>query len=198
MSVDEGKAQRRGAPGATSKSQGSRQATIRQFLALSCEAFGKELTAPLVRVWEVATEVIPEDILPVALIRCIRECTRFPVPADAIARSKPTERETKALNDESAEQAWQRALAWSMQKGNLPHGASPTGALSERERHALRVCGGANRVESCSQDQLVWVRKLFIEAFQRHALVESIDYRVLPQKDREALEAICRSKGLPE
>lgn len=136
--------------------------------------------------------------LEIAIRKCTDECRYFPVFADLIRCLRPSQEELDAVQDELAERAWQDTLEWCCQNGNLPEGARIIGVLNYREKEALRVAGGANRVESCSKEELVWVRKLFIEAYLRQERIEAMDLMALPEEMQDALQGLARKKSLPQ
>lgn len=183
-------------PDETSKLRAS---LIRKFLVLACEYHGRELTKSLIAAWEDRLRNAEIPALESALSRCLDECVRFPVPADVISRMRPDKRVEDAIEAELAERAWQNALRWSNENGGMPPGHRVTGRpLSFEEGEALRVVGGANRVECCPDKELVWVRKLFIEAFTRRRQINSLDTRALPESTRAAIASLAERRSLPQ
>ncbi len=137
--------------------------------------------------------------LALAVARCTDECLRFPVFADVLSRMGPSQQSSAALTAEEAEQAWQHYLDYARENGNLPEGArTGRSGLTAKQRHAGRVAGGINYVESCSADDLVWARKRFIEAYERYQVVEAEGIASLPEQFRQAFGALAESKGLPK
>lgn len=155
--------------------------------------FDREVPEGSAETWTKLLSRFSVEKVEVAMQKALQSCKRFPVPADVISQLALPD---SVIEEERAENSWQAALEWARENGNLPDGAKPRTPLDRRSAHALRVAGGANYVESCSKDDLVWARKRYLEAYTRYLQVECADLDALPEDIRAEIGRLGRDKEL--
>jgi len=139
--------------------QSSKEA-IRQFLVKAGEVYRQTLTAPLVSIWTEELSGYPASTLEPLFRNVLRTCKFFPTPADVL---EPL----KAVEQSDFEDEWQSLLDYCREWVHPDihfHGAPE---LPGEIDHAARAAGGVHFLRSCSQEELGWRKKAFIEDLQR-------------------------------
>lgn len=131
--------------------------TPRRLLKAFFEARGIKVTADAIRMWIDALKDLTEAELEFALRRFNRDCTDFPTPAAVRRFAGP-----KGLSDEQ-----RAAHAWDVVAATMrDHGAYRSVNFDDRIVNAvIRQYGGWERLCSEERDQLIWIRKRFVESY---------------------------------
>lgn len=140
---------------------------VAHWLMTFGEVCGREITPELAGIWAETLAHLDPEVLERACQRVLRTSRFFPTPADILGQIEQADE--LALQAE-AEGAWQQVLEYVRHwvVPDLPGGvARRAPALPPAIVAAVRVAGGLVRIESCSQDELTWVRKLFLETYMR-------------------------------
>jgi len=152
-----------------------------EFLALA-EAFRESLTAELLAIYVEATAELTDEQIKRAVTRAIRERDFFPRVSELYKLAGCSTEEQK---DAEAHRAWDVLLdyvdTWIHPDPEGCYGpeqgcrSSPPPKLEQRIVDCARRLGGWRRLKTASEDDIPFLKKDFIEEFNRWEAVERID-----------------------
>ena len=156
----------------------------RQWLVKFGEICQKEVSSTLFAIWDEQLRDIPPELLDRACDRLAKTWQSGFLPTPGNVRAQIATVDAKGLQVE-AEEAWQRALRHAREY----FGARFVPDLDAASEHAVRAAGGLAFIEGCSESELVWAKKRFVEDFNRlretgesmHLLTRGEARRILQQ-----------------
>lgn len=154
-----------------------------------------EQTAPMVaQVWDEGLEDVPTEALEPTFKATLRASKWFPTVADI-------RQHVECAEDTRSEDEWHRALAyareWCHPDGIIAFGATRPILPSDID-HAIRAAGGGRFLWGCSEEQLIWAKKAFLEDLKRQRNAGHIAPLLGPSEFRKVLsEAGKRATLLP-
>ncbi len=159
---------------------------VRQWLVRFAAVTGKEASAALFDIWDEQLRDIAPDKLALACDRLMKtwRYPNLPLPADV--RVQLDQADDKGLELE-AECEWKKLLEWihdNFYPDGIGGGAQRTfirrgaRALSPIVEHAARVAGGFGFLQRCSEEQLIWARKLFIATYRNVHETKAVEHLV--------------------
>lgn len=142
---------------------------VREWLALCAEIFRdregvpREVTTTQARAYDHALDNVPVEQLAAALDQSLKICRFFPTPADVFALVEKADAGGAAL---VAEEKWHELLVWvrAYVSRDLRIGRRAP-KLDPAVDHAARAAGGVYFLEDCSEDELKWAKKRFLEDY---------------------------------
>jgi hypothetical protein len=156
------------------------------------EAYEHVVSPMLAGVWISALDDIPPARLDAAFKNLVKTWKpdfgrKFPAPADLrslLDKADETGFQLKAEKD------WDGLLAW-IQENFHPDTGIRRGApqLSPAVCHAARAAGGYSFIERCSESELVWCKKRFLEAYANFHATAKVEHLL---SDGEAKEIYAR------
>jgi hypothetical protein len=156
----------------------------RQWLVKFGEICQKEVSSTLFAIWDEQLRDIPPELLDRACDRLAKTWQSGFLPTPGNVRAQIATVDAKGLQVE-AEEAWQRALRHAREY----FGARFVPDLDAASEHSVRAAGGLAFIEGCSESELVWAKKRFVEDFNRlretgesaHLLTRGEARRILQQ-----------------
>jgi hypothetical protein len=144
----------------------STEMVVRKWLVAMGSLYGRKITPLLIATWcEMLSPLTPGQAEQ-GFRELVKSCTfaHFPSPGAILSQFENAEDKGFALE---AEGAWGKLLAW-VEQNYYPDTGMTSGAprLSASIEHAARAAGGYAHIERSSRDQLVWVRKTFLDAYK--------------------------------
>lgn len=177
----------------TSKQQDS-FLVINQFLVKAGELYGKEITPALVKIWNEEFGKYPVFMLQTMFSGVLKRCKFFPTPADVFDMKEKVEKATSTL---TAEQKWQQVLEYCRKFIRPDLAPDPTAPrIGERTMTAIRAAGGLIRIEGCSEDDLVWAKKAFIETYAAWEILQKDQYLIPDGELKEAIAGVAKMREL--
>jgi hypothetical protein len=181
----------------TCESQDSqrRSQLIRQWTVRFASNCGKVLSDDLIALWEDELSDLSPDVLNAAFRKTMQCCRFWPTVADIRSHVEAAD---STLESAEADKAWDDALSYARRYGNVLTSSVPR-IGDDASETAIRACGGINFIESCSTEQLVWVRKTFLENYgKQKSLPEAAQFstRKVSPVLREAIDKLAERKAL--
>jgi hypothetical protein len=169
---------------------------IREWVVTFAENASKEVSPALVSLWVRAFRGIPRESLLAAFQETIRtwRITQMPPVGEILSHIAAAE---KVLEDLDAEEAWQRALTLAKDLGNDYSVESVREPDDETLLSAVRAAGGWRYLAQCSEKELVWAKKAFIEQYARKQK-EPYALALAGSEPRKLLRAITEKKAIGE
>lgn len=170
---------------------------VRKWLVAFGSLFNREITPLMISTWcELLASLAPEQ--------ADRGCTEiakswtfshFPTPGAVLSQFKNAEEKGFALE---AAGAWEKLLAW-VQQNYYPDAGVVNGAprLSAAIGHAARAAGGYAHIERCSREQLVWVRKTFLDAYKNAHETGQVEHLLSNAEAKRILAGFREVRALP-
>lgn len=125
-----------------------------------------------------------------------RSCKFFPTPADIMEHVQKAD---KAGAELEAETAWHQALEyarrWYVPDFGLDRRAPELPPATEQ---AIRAAGGFRLLESCSESDLVWARKRFLESFGRIGELERSGLMLTRGEAKRVLAQLATGTDTPK
>jgi hypothetical protein len=140
---------------------------IRKWLVIFAENASKEFSPALVSVWLEAFKGIERETLEAAFKETLRTWRIAALPPIGEIMSNIRAANKLAL-DLSSEKVWQYALDLAEDLGcdyRIERARKPEEPILLA---AVRAAGGWRYISQCSEEQLVWARKTFIEIYEKH------------------------------
>ena len=180
----------------TRKDSVSTDQLIREWLFRFGLNFGKDVV-PLLPLWQEQLGGIEPATLHCLFECALRTCKFFPTIAEILENIK---RSDAALVDLEGEDAWQKALALAHDFGCDYSIASAKENEDPALNAGLRAAGGCRWLATCTDEQLSWAKKIFLEVYAKHrALPEMAPF--CSHKDspvlREVIEPLAQQKSFP-
>lgn len=143
----------------------SNSLVVRKWIVTFGEIFGREITSELVKFWCGLLADVDADALDLACERTAKTCKFFPSPGEILGQLAQANARGFELE---AEEKWQKLLAW-VKRFYHPDLGVKRGApqLDPVVAHAARAAGGFHWLECCSESELQWAKKRFVESFTR-------------------------------
>jgi len=156
---------------------------------------GAKERAVYLSTWADGFADIEPERLRAAFIACLRSHTFKTIPTIADVRKHLSRAEEDASTLE-AEKKWERVRETIQREYNpdIPHRFSAR--ISERTMTAIRAAGGMEWIRGCSQDQLVWCKKAFIESYMPWERLEKGRFLLPDGPVKEAFAAVAVLKSL--
>ena len=170
---------------------------IRKWFATLTENFDYVPSDSLVKIWIAGLRDLDSQTLSRAFDKILKTWKpefgrKFPVIADV---RSCIDKARSVLTAQAAEDIWQDALEACMHQYHPDCGWSGP-RLSARVARAIAAANGVHYLCTCSEDDLVWAKKRFVECYLRAEEIEDWgDF--LPSPERPLYEAFCESKSLP-
>ncbi|MGC1107111.1 MAG: hypothetical protein WA876_11280 [Candidatus Acidiferrales bacterium] len=137
----------------------------RKWIVVFGELFAREITPELVSAWCMLLGDIEPRLLDQACDRTARTCKFFPTVADVRAQLDQAAATAFELD---AERAWHELLAWVKRFFHPDLGVTCSAPqLDPAIEFAARAAGGFRWLETCSESELQWAKKRFVEALSR-------------------------------
>jgi len=157
----------------------SYSAVVRKWLVAYGEIFRQEVTPAMVQLWESLLSDILASSLDWACYEVARSGKFFPTPGEIRSR---IEKATDLATAIQGETEWQNLLDY-IRKYLFPDFGLTSQAppLPEPVLFAARAAGGLRYLERCSETELQWAKKRFIEAYQR--FLDSGSLKQLPSTE---------------
>jgi hypothetical protein len=130
---------------------------VRQWLVKFAAVTGKEAPTALFDIWDEQLRDIAPDKLELACNHVMKtwRYPNLPLPGDVRAQIDEAKKKAFALK---AETEWQRVLEGS-------HWSTPR-RFSAATEYSIRAAGGRHFIERCSESELVWRQKTFLETYE--------------------------------
>ena len=163
-----------------------------------CALYGRDANPAWKQIWTSALSDVPYESLGPAFIRVEQTfiptaACPFPTPAHLRAFLDKAKEITSA---DRTETAWHCALE-QISRFYHPDVGWKGPVLSDHVGHALRAANGIHYVSQCSEEELIWAKKRFIECYERDdKLPES--QRMLGYSDAKSFLAEASRKALPK
>jgi hypothetical protein len=174
---------------------------VRKWLVVLGEAYQVVISSALASVWVTALEDLSRETLDAMFKKLLQTWRpdfgrKFPVPADI--RALRDVANANLLRHE-AEMAWREALLAICDQYHPDLGwRGPR--LTERVSHAIEAANGVHYIWGCSEVDLVWAKKRFVERYEREgklpgytALCPSEEVRVLIEGFAHQMPGTTRS-----
>lgn len=167
-----------------------RAALIRRWLVKFGAVYGREITPLLVASWEEALSHISEvALLDRAFLGAERTCRQFfPTPADVLAQI--ADANTKGFQLQ-AEAAWEWALDVARRFYFPDLGLRGAPEIPPATEFAVQACGGWRRLHLCSEDDLVWCRKTFLERYTTLHETRAVEHLLGSGEARQILQRLA-------
>ena len=175
----------------------STEMVVRKWLVAMGSLYSREITPLLIGTW---CEML-SPLTPVQAEHGFRELVKswtfahFPAPGAILSQFKTAEEKGFALE---AEGAWGKLLAW-VEQNYYPDKGVRSGAprLSAAIEHAARAAGGYAHIERCSREQLVWVRKAFLESYKNVHETGQVEQLISNAEAKRILAGFREVRALP-
>lgn len=170
----------------------SNSSVVRKWIVVFGELFAREITPELVKVWCRLLADVDAEALNRACERTAKTCRFFPSPAEL--RGQLDQVNARGFELE-AEGKWQELLVW-VKRFYHPDLGVKRGAprLDPSVEFAARAAGGFHWLECCSESELQWAKKRFIEALSR---AHEADEAAHPLTDGEAKRILVDLRAGP-
>lgn len=153
---------------AISKRSGSpHEGMIRKWLAVFAENASKEVSPGLLGVWLQAFAAVEPSVLEAAFRKTLASWRITQIPPVGEIMQHITEANTTVL-ELSAERAWSVALRSAHDLGNDYEIASAKEPEDQALVAGVRAAGGWRWIAQCSDEQLVWAKKTFLDIYEKH------------------------------
>ena len=151
----------------TSKPPDSCEAVVRKWVVVFGENCSKEVSPALVNVWIEAFRGVEPRALEAAFRRTLLSwrITQIPPIGEIMSHIETAKGIRKDLD---AENAWQEALDYAGDLGNDYRIESAQEPDDEAIMAGVRAAGGWHWISQCSEEQLVWAKKNFLEIYAKH------------------------------
>jgi hypothetical protein len=171
---------------------------IRENLLKFSSLYNREINPVLVPIWLEALRGYSEDVIEAAFAK-VREtfsptaaCT-FPTPAHVMIFVRGAEKENL---DDDAETAW-KSLLNKIEAHYHPDLGWKGLRLTSRMDHAARAASGVHYISQCSESDLIWCKKRFIECYLRDEKLDAdIPSLLRLGEGRKLLEDFATTKAL--
>lgn len=159
------------------------------------QALDADTLSVYVTLWLEGFADLPNAVLEAALKKTLLTCKFWPVKIADVRTH------VESAEDCRAEEEWHRALAyareWCHPDGIIAFGATRPILPSDID-HAIRAAGGGRFLWGCSEEQLIWAKKAFLEDLKRQRNAGHIAPLLGPSEFRKVLsEAGKRATLLP-
>lgn len=153
--------------------------TIDEFLARFSASYSHVVSKSKYAIWYEAFA----DLEPRVVATACREVERTFIPTAACPFPTPAHvrgfiQNAKALvTEHTGETAWHETLA-AIAKQYHPDIGWRGPRLTERIDHAIRAANGVHYVSQCSEEDLIWAKKRFIECYQRDEVLPDAQHLI--------------------
>jgi hypothetical protein len=131
-----------------------------------------------------------------AFLAASRTCRFFPTPADIRAQIDGADKNALQLEAERALENFERWLdRWYHPDCGILRGAPSLDRVTE---HAARAAGSFTYLASCSEQDLIWARKRFIESYVRVHETRQIEYLLSDREAKQILRELAAPRPRPE
>lgn len=180
----------------TSKRQASYNELVAVFLVKIAEICQQEITENLTQIWIEQLRDIPVQVLERALDQTLKTWRSGFLPTPGNVRGLIENTNSAGLELE-AQEGWRKLLAW-IERWWHPDLGIIRGApdLQPNVQHAVRAAGGVRHLAGCSQNELQWARKRFIEDFIQVRELNKSEYLLTDRKTKEIVAGLCRESKL--
>jgi len=168
---------------------------------LTIAAFAdREVTAPMLEGWVTRTLDIPEAQLAAALEKLVATwpppgCSRaFPMPGDLRAIIEGAQRLRDSCADEAA---WQKVLHLAPDLGSdytIASARQPDDAVLLA---AVRAAGGWHHIATCTNHELQFARRTFLEVYARQQALPEAEKLLVPGDLSKQIAELAERKALP-
>lgn len=140
--------------------------------------YGKEITRQYANLWIDNLKGVDPKLIAAAFERIERTFSPtaacpFPVPThvwDILEAVRKNESKV------STEESWTKALDWVQRDYHPDIKFSDSRKLDEKLIRALKAAGGAEHISGCSQEELQWSKKRFVEAYDSMSNLERDEF----------------------
>ena len=170
---------------------------ISKWILVFAAAYDYEVTDELTGVWTVAFTDINSEQFDRACNHLLKTWVpeygrKFPAPADVLrivqgAQSQRVEGE--------AENVWGKLLN-AVNRHYHPDIGWKGPRLTERTQHAARAAGGIHFLSQCTEEELQWAKKRFVECYLRDEELPTNEKFLSDAKAREILQPIAERMSL--
>jgi hypothetical protein len=175
----------------------STEMVVRKWLVAMGSLYAREITPLLIATW---CEML-SPLTPGQAEQGFRELVKswtfahFPSPAAVLSQFKNATEKAFTLE---AEGAWAKLLTW-VEQNYYPDAGVTRGAprLSAAIEHAARAAGGYAHIERCSREQLVWVRKTFLDAYKNVHETGQVEHLISNAEAKRILAGFAEVRALP-
>jgi hypothetical protein len=175
----------------------STEMVVRKWLVAMGSLYGREITPLSIATWcEMLSPLTPEQAEQ-GFRELVKSWTfaHFPSPGAILSQFKNAEEKGFALE---AEGAWGKLLDWVEQNYYPDKGVrSRAPRLPSAIEHAAHAAGGYSHIERCSREQLVWVRKTFLDAYKNVHETGQVEHLISNAEAKRILAGFVEVRALP-